>query len=129
MDDDNTPIPNRYYFIIFDDGGTGWALSDVAPALTRPGEYVSYNAYKAAYTAVKEANYQQTLTGLEADVVRSTQTRDAYVTLGVPVAVANGMSGYTATVNARDQWVADHDGLVAVNPTPAEVAAVGEGQI
>lgn len=113
----------RYYFTIYEDGSTGWAFTDSQPVLSKPGQFVTYPEYSAAYLVNRETEYQQILTAAEADVVRTTQVRDAYVTMGIPEATANVMSGYTGAVAARDQHIADHGTFVTVRPTPSEVAA------
>ena len=112
-----------YYFTIYDDGSTGWAYTDAQPVLTSPGHFVTYAEYSVKYIENAEARYQQELTRLNADVAEKTSVRDAYVSMGVPLATANVMSGYTGVVAARDQHVADHDSYLVVRPSAAEVAA------
>lgn len=114
-----------YYFTLYDDGSTGWAYTDSEPVLSQPGHFVTYAVYTPVYLANRETEYQHILTALNTDVSRTKSVRDAYVTMGVPQATADVMSGYTGAVASRDQHVADHDSFVTVRPTPEQVESGG----
>jgi hypothetical protein len=116
-------MANQYYFTIYEDGSTGWAFMENQPVLSQPGTFVTYAEYSQAYLINREAEYQRILDSLEADVTRTSQVRDAYVTMGVPLATANIMSGYTGAVTSRDQHIADHDSFVTVRPSADQVEA------
>jgi hypothetical protein len=113
----------QHYFYLFDDGSTGWAYTDKQPVQSKPGHYVTYAEYAVVYAANQETAYQNTLSQMNADVARTEQVRDAYVSMGIAVETANTMSGYTGAVAARDQHIADHDTYVLVRPSASEVGA------
>lgn len=114
---------SHYYFIVYEDGTTGYAYAESAPPLSKPGEYVTYAEYSVAYTTLRETSYASTLAGMNATVEQKRKNRDAYISLGIDPLTAADMSGYNTAVSTRDQFVAGHDDYVAVMPSLADIEA------
>lgn len=99
------------YYVIYDDGSIDIITTSgsTQPALSKPGHFVTADEYEAAWLVLRQGQYDSTLASLETNVTNAKAVRDGYVALGLPVATADMLSGYTRAVQARDAFVADHD--------------------